>query len=336
LKQGQSVKKVLLLRLGAMGDVCLTVPLVRALQEHVEVHWLVWRHYAAIPQSFPGLRCRLIPVTQLPCVPALVGQLRAERYDAVLDLSHWPQLGQLVEQLGSVPQRAATFDPDQDRLLGLPVLGSGATPFNSLVPVPGHLHQLGKWRQLVRAALQIDLDVRWPLPQRRPRLGGPCRVFLHPHAGKPSKLWPLACFVETVRRLSGGRRVLCDVNSGGRPEAWRGVRLTLELLRHGLPARIVPLERQLKRLRAAFRLADFALGCDSGPMHFAGLLGVPTVVVYGPYTAREFAPVGPSWAVEPAGVGLSADAVPVAPVLAAARACLASENAGRTSLGRTA
>jgi ADP-heptose:LPS heptosyltransferase len=46
-------------------------------------------------------------------------------------------------------------------------------------------------------------------------------------------------------------------------------------------------------------------------MHFAALLGVPTLVIYGRYPAAEFGPLWRSVAVSPPRPGMDADAVSV-------------------------
>src|SRR5258708_4724514 len=112
--------KVLVIRLGAMGDVCMTLPVVVALQQHCEVHWLVRKAYAGIPRLFPSVRCRLLPVApRQRFSDAVVSRLRHERYAAVLDFSHWPMVADLVRRLPDIPIRAITHDPEQDALLGI-------------------------------------------------------------------------------------------------------------------------------------------------------------------------------------------------------------------------
>jgi len=327
------VKKLLLLRPGAMGDVCMTVPLVRALQEHYEVHWLVWRHHQAIPRCFPQVRCRVIPAQltpaspdQPPFPPSLVAALEAERYDALLDLCHWPETARLARHLTGIPLRAVTHDPAQDRLLGIQTKGIDLqAPFNCRVPVGTGLHQLDKWRQLVRHSLGLELQQHWPLPPRRPRTNGSLRVFVHPHASKPAKVWPLHRFVGVLTQLSRERRVICDINSGSKHELARALRLWLLLAARGIAARVVPLDRGLGRLQSALRHADFALGCDSGPLHFAALLGVPSVVVYGSYPAGEFGPLWRSVPVSAPCAGAPALDVSIEQVHRAVAECLAAD-----------
>jgi ADP-heptose:LPS heptosyltransferase len=319
--------KVLIIRPGAMGDVCMAVPFAAALARHCEVHWLVGRAYAAIPRAFPQVVCRLIPVTprrDRPFPDSLRAALCQQRYAAVLDLSHWPRVAELVSRLDEVPVRGITDDPVQDELLQ--VKPSGVDPhtaYTCRVPVPPQCHQVEKWCRLVRAALGIDLTIDWPLPPVR-RSDQPLRLFVHPHASKRSKQWPAHRFAEVLRRLARDRPLRCYINSGARSELPQALGLWLRLRAAGVRARIVLRERSYQRLRAVLRRADLALGCDSGPMHLAALLGTPSVVLYGPYSASEFGPLWRSQAVQPPRPGQPATCIVPGRVLQALRAATAA------------
>src|ERR1700722_16388317 len=50
------IRSIGLLRLGALGDVCLTVPLVRLLQRHLphaEIHWMIARSFYPLVEGLP-------------------------------------------------------------------------------------------------------------------------------------------------------------------------------------------------------------------------------------------------------------------------------------------
>src|SRR5579859_6500593 len=148
-----AMKKILLLRPGAMGDVCMAIPYAAALARQCEVHWLIHRVYEPIPRLF-GNDVRLIsfdPNARRPISRGLLAQLRAERYDAVLDLAHWPRTAWLVSQLPEIPVRAIAFDPDQDDRLGVnPRELDLYAPFNVRVPAPPAAHQVVKWLEVAR------------------------------------------------------------------------------------------------------------------------------------------------------------------------------------------
>lgn len=320
--------KLLIARIGAIGDVCLLLPVVHALSRHFAVHWLIRDTHIPVVRSFPAVDCRLIGVSpgpdpERPFPPALVAALRAEAYPALLDFSHWQCIAWLAGQLPDIPLRAVTLDPAQDALLGVQ---SGppdaAAVFTHLVPVPADAHQVAKWLTLVRAACGIELQLDWPLPAPPPSpRRRPLRIFVHPHASKTEKRWPARHFATVLARAARRQRVHCLINGVGR-------RITHELRLRLLPSRataeVVPLDPSFAALRRALRSADLALGCDSGPLQFAALLGVPTLVVYARYPAAEFGPLWRSVAVSPAVPGADAAAVTPAAVDAALRAWLES------------
>lgn len=316
-------RKVLIIRLGAMGDVCMAVPVVAALQRHCDVHWLVRQAYADIPRLFPDVRCRLIAVpARERFASAVIAGLRSERYDAVLDFTHWPLVAELVREMQDVPIRGITHDPHQDQLLRVQPHGVDlAGPFNRIVPVQPNQHQVDKWRRLLGDALGLDVPLHWPLPERR-QPGERLRLFLHPHASKANKRWPGHRFAEVLTTLARSRPIECVINSGSKKELPTALGVWLRLRLAGIRAHILWLDRGYQRLRAALQHTDLALGCDSGPMHLAALFGVPTVVIYGPYTPTEFGPLWRSTAVSPPQAGQSARHVSAARVVSAALAAV--------------
>jgi ADP-heptose:LPS heptosyltransferase len=318
-----------------MGDVCLAVPFAAALARHAEVHWLVHEVYEPIPRFF-GVDAQLIPVTPCerrrkvarldePCLfgSDLVQRLRCERFDAVLDLAHWPLTAQLVHHLPEVPIRAITLDPEQDERLGVNPRGLDLyAPFTMRVPVRPGTHQVAKWLALARTVLGRHVSLDWLLPPQRISTSGPLRIFLHPHASKPEKGWPADRFAEVMRGLAREHQITCTINSGSRRELPTALGLWLRLRAVGIRARVVWLDRSCRTLRAALTEADLALGCDSGPMHLAALVGTPSVVVFGPHDPEEFMPLWRSLPVAPPRRGMAARAVPAVDVLRACRLIL--------------
>jgi ADP-heptose:LPS heptosyltransferase len=301
--------------MGAIGDICMLLPIVDSLSQHYEVDWLIRRSHAPLLRCFPRVACRPIPVDDgvadgdMPFAPDLVARLSAEGYAGLIDFSHWPSVRWLAGRLGGIPVRAVTVDPVQDALLGVPSAPPETDDFNVRVAAPDGIHQCDKWLRLVRAACRIDLAVSWPLPARPPPTAGrPLRMMVHAHAGKPEKVWPAARFARAIAELARHRRVECYVNKVGqrtmRTLRWR-------LLLAGVRMHTVPQDPTFRALHDTLRHCDLAFGCDSGPMHFAANLGVPTVVVYGRYPAAEFGPRWRSTPVSPAEPGADAGAVPV-------------------------
>lgn len=137
-------------------------------------------------------------------------------------------------------------------------------------------------------------------------------IAIHPGASKAEKRWPLERFEQVARDLTAhGYRVLPFADPAG-----YGISLENAT---GIGAARVGL-REMIALLARSRL----LVCnDSGPMHVAGALGVPTVAVFGPKVSRWFAPLGEGHQIV-VGKGSSAgvEAVEVREVLAAVERAL--------------
>jgi ADP-heptose:LPS heptosyltransferase len=315
---GNVLPRMLVTRIGALGDVCMMIPVVRELERYFEVDWLIRDCYESAVQSFPQLRCRTIGVSPAPgdvlaSDDPLIDRLRARNYEYCLDFSHWPVVSDLVSHLSSIPVRAITRDPKQDALLAVNPLGLNLEQsFNCVVDVDPKMHQVDKWRTLIRGSCGLEIGLNWPLPpQRGP--GNALRIFVHPHAGKSNKIWPPGRFAEVLSTLARRRPVHCVIHKA-RGSLARSVQWRLLLSR--CTSEVVPIDPSLNRLRQQLQLADLAIGCDSGPMHFASLLGTATLVVYGPYSPNEFSPLWRTADVIPKQFGDPASAIPASRVQA--------------------
>ena len=297
------MKKILICRIGAFGDICMTLPVVHSLSSQFEVHWLIRRGHDAILRLFPEVKCHPVVFdskgSDIP--PGLISEIAAAKYDALLDFSNWTVVGTLANRLKSIPLRATAYDTT--RPLALHRIQNALTwrePFNKVVRINGAVHRVFKWQQLVKSALGCDLVIQWPLPPvKLPEEA--LRVFVNPHASKPSKRWSIDNFVAVLSQLGGRKPTHCLVNEGNTREAEAAAELGLGLRGAGLEVTPVPFDPSFNSLREALGEVHFALGPDSGPTHFASLMGVPSVIIYGPYSPTEVAPLWRTVAVTPPG-----------------------------------
>ena len=113
-------------------------------------------------------------------------------------------------------------------------------------------------------------------------------VALHPGASKEPRAWHAERFAELGRRLTtsyGSHLVLL----GSRSE-----RDLLQRIASGLPAgrAFIPEPGlSIKITGALMERCHLFVGNDSGPMHVAAALGVPTIGIFGPGTPRRTAPL---------------------------------------------
>ena len=115
-------------------------------------------------------------------------------------------------------------------------------------------------------------------------------VVIHPGSGSPEKCWPAGRFAELAgRHVAAGRAVTVVLGEVER-----------ERLTAGEAAAFADAGAAVERPADYVALMDVLLGAsrfignDSGPTHLAGILGVPTVAVFGPTDPAVWRPLGPS------------------------------------------
>jgi heptosyltransferase-1 len=269
--------KLLLVKTSSLGDVLHALPALteaRARVPALECHWVVEESYAAIPAWHPAVT-RVIPVAlrrwrRAPLaafrsgqVPDFLRQLRAQRYDCVLDAQGLLKTAP-VTLLARGPR--VGFDRRSARE------GLAAFVYDRAVPVDRRQHAVQRLRALFGGALGYR-----PGPDQpaygidRTRLpasvaDGDYLVFLHGSTW-PSKLWPDAhwrALIEIAGRA--GRRVLLPW--GDAVERARAERLAGG---HAHARVLAPLH--LPELAATLAGAQGVIGVDSGPTHLATALG---------------------------------------------------------------
>lgn len=115
------------------------------------------------------------------------------------------------------------------------------------------------------------------------------RIVIHPGAGKEANRWPVKHFINLVEMLrDSGKEVRILL---GEAELERFEPAAIDEFRQladvAMPATLVDLLNELSAAAAFF-------GNDSGPTHLAGIIGVPTVCVFGPNSdLHRWRPLGP-------------------------------------------
>jgi heptosyltransferase-2 len=107
-------------------------------------------------------------------------------------------------------------------------------------------------------------------------------IGIHPGASLTEKRWPLDRFREVAETMmtQPGVRVLAFAEPNGYGS---------ELF--AIPG-VVSAEVELRQLMALIARCDMLVCNDSGPMHIAGALGVPTVAMFGSGIDQWFSPLG--------------------------------------------
>jgi lipopolysaccharide heptosyltransferase I len=301
-----SAERILVIRLGAIGDVVRTLPAaagVRATWPRAHLAWLVEPPAANLLAGQPWLD-QVIVFPRDALARALRGGrfaaaareargfvrgLRAERFDLVVDFHAILKSG-VLGWLSGAPRRV-----------------SYARPF---------ARECASWFATHRARLEPPRQSRFarneallrflaspaPLPARPLRVpeaalaridevlaAGAPAVVIHPGTSDatPHKRWTAAGYASVARALAA-EGVPCLVTSG--PAASDREMASAVLAAAGGAARPAPATPTLLDLAALFARSRLYLGADSGPMHVASAVGTPVVQLLGPTDPIENEP----------------------------------------------
>jgi heptosyltransferase I len=270
--------RILVVRLGAMGDVIHALPAAASLKQSFPRCFLAW---AIEPRWMPLLEGNpyldeVMPVdrTSWRSLLALRRRLRAAKFDFAVDLQGLIKSALIAS--AARPERIYGFHRTQVREKAAALIYS-----NPVKTTCGHVVE--KNLEVVQAAGANNPVRSFALPPGQPENDLPASPFVlaNPSAGWTGKQWPLGRYAELGRRL----RFECGVEL-----VLNGVRM------EGVP-NTTPHSSGLAGLIDATRRATAVVGVDSGPLHLAAALGKPGVAIFGPTDPARNGPFGNSFTV---------------------------------------
>lgn len=277
-----------------------TTPAIGALRRRfpsAHITYLVEAPAEPVVRHHPGLDTVMVVerprgLARLRYDLQLARQLRARRFDLVIDFHGGPRSGLLAWASGA-PQRIGYALPGRRFCYTTRVAWSP-----SLVP-PRH-SVLNQWDLI--APLGIDPPTGADDPVVMPidagaaaRVGARLAaagvagdapiVVLHVSAGNPFRRWPAASFAEVAAQLAAADRARRIIVTSGpsEAEAAQAVAAQARTLAGEAAAGIVRTgEFDLAELRALVDQAVLYIGGDSGPLHVAATTTTPVVALFGP------------------------------------------------------
>ena len=290
--------KILVIKPSSLGDVIHALPFLRAVKETFpgsRVDWVINKNLRGILEGNPLINELLIfnkdawrnfrnlPET-LSEISSLRKTLRSRHYDMVVDLQ------------GLLRSALIAFFTPAPKKIGFADAREGSRFFyDRKVTVNGTVHAVDKCLELAGAIGAETERVDFPLHISDAAKIGVRRllgdigeyIVIAPSARWLTKRWPAEKFALLMKEVS----IACVIT---------GSRVDGEIAREiagALPDKSLNMidlcgKTGLQELSALIAGAKAILSNDSGPMHIAAALGVPTVAIFGPTDPSKTGPYG--------------------------------------------
>jgi heptosyltransferase-1 len=296
--------RILLVKTSSLGDVVHNLPVVSDLKRQFPdaiIDWCVEEAFADIPRLHPAV-ARVIPASVRRWRKSLfrsatwreIGAFRrslgSEDYTAVLDTQGLIKSG-VIASFARGPCHGHAAETAREPL------ASWFYDRTFVIPPNAHAVERNRWLSAAAFDYPVDLPLDYGIlaPDADfPWLPAGRHAVLITATSRDDKLWDEDRWVAVARHLA--ERGLRPILPGGKAiERQRAERIA-GAVAGGLAA--PPLS--LSELAALIGHAELAVGVDTGLIHLATALGIPTVAIYtasdpaltGVYGARDFCNLG--------------------------------------------
>ncbi len=289
------MRAILIVRLGALGDIVHALPLAAALRARfadARIDWVVDERHREVLELVPVVDRRIVLRTKSAALGPRVVELRRalgrESYDIAIDVQGLLKSAVVARLSGA------------RRILGftLPHLRERAARlFYTETHDPGDTAHVIEKNLTLAASLGADVSqVRFPLTvpasaatdalrDRRAAAGDPRFVVLDPGAAWPNKRWPPDRFGAVAQWLRRERGLRSVVTWGPGDE-----RLAAAVVDGAAGAAELAPTTSIADLIAIVREAGLVVSGDTGPLQLAAAVGTPIVGIYGPTDAARNGP----------------------------------------------
>lgn len=281
-------ENIALVKLGAIGDAVNSLPFVNRLRRgypEARITWIIGPPALALLSGHPAVDEFLsFDSKRWSTWPAFLHDLRARRFDLVIDLQRITKSGLIARASGS----AQRLGFDRARCKEVSFL------FTNL-KIPPNAQAGVTVEQYLEFAEYLGLSPsvpRWDLPVEEfeaPRTGE-MRIVVNVGASKPANRWPADRWARLCRRLVEEVGATVHLIGGAGDRA--AVQAVIDRAGVGLHDQAGRLS--LKQSAGLIRSARLFIGGDTGPLHIAAALGTPCVALFGAADPRRTGPFGGS------------------------------------------
>lgn len=276
--------KILIVKLGALGDVINTLPLVIHLQKHLDakIYWLVAPLSYPIVSDHPFVHKALLFDKKRWCSSGLqvLRELRSYQFDVVLDLQRTQKSGFFT--MAARGSRRIGFDKQRCKEM------AWIFPFDRIPPSDPNAHMIFQYLEfsnfldLPSPSIQWEINTSGILLQRLPKK----YVVLNIGATKPANKWTVEGFASLADAIGHKFDLQC-VLTGGKEDQKMAERII-----SASQNEVINLAGQtsLDQLVSVLSAAKVVITCDTGPMHLAVALARPVIALFGPADHRRTGP----------------------------------------------
>ena len=304
-------RRLLIVRLSAMGDVIHTLPAVQALREafpQAHIGWLIehrWAELLCAPGAarsgrrssqrplvdevhtveLKGWRKTPFSLSTLQSVAKTWNDVRDAHYDVAVDLqgamrsavlARWSGAHVVYGAAEAREAPASLWYSRKAEIRGRHVIEQNLSVAEAVI---------GHSMKVPEVELPRDPRAEERVEKRLAELGLEGFAILNPGAGWGAKRWPAERYGEVARKLGDrGLRSILNYGPGEEELARRAKAASGETAQ--------PMSCTLSELIALTRRARLFIGGDTGPLHLAAALRVPVVGIYGPTDPARNGPYG--------------------------------------------
>ena len=286
--------RILIVKLGSIGDIVHTLPALAALRTampHAEISWVVERRSAEILRDNPlldrlievdtkALRRGLMSGETLRAPRQQLRRLRASAFDVALDFQGLLKSASIARLSGA------------RRVFGYSRPGlrepASALLLSKTIAVPRQTHVIRKAFLLLQGALGIAEPTELSFPinttanhEAEARVAAETSdgkyAILNPGGGWPTKLWSVERFGKLADPLWSNYSISSLVTYGPGEE-----KLAEDVRQSSVSGKAQPVNLSLKGFYSLARNAKLYVGGDTGPTHIAMAARAPIVGLFGP------------------------------------------------------
>jgi len=299
-------KSILIVKLGAVGDVIHSLYAARALREsfpNTRTGWVIEEKSVGLIQGNPDIdeivlfpRRKIEPLLRnlntfskgMKLLSQFGASLKAKKYEVAIDLQTLFKSGWITKASGAKKRLGFAKWRELNRFFT-----------NIHVDTAGCEHAVEKYVKLTEAigaqqpkerpTVYVPHDKAWKIERWLSDYGYPLKDFgvINPSANWPNKMPDLDALADAAIRVTNDTGIRWLAIWGSEVELARAQfledKMKIKYLRIAPPT-------DLKELFHLLSCARVYLGTDSGPMHMAALAKTPVVALFGPSDPKRVAP----------------------------------------------